>query len=217
MLLLQNKSTFSLLYLFMSLAKHIIPFLLLFVFSTSFSISKSELLEKHTSKASTAYKVGNYSGMIAPIHSSFELDTILANDICFFYGALMYHYSHKKQSEASLLRYLKLTRKEGEFYEDALELLRLMHPYDEAKDYLPKELIERKEGDIEIAEEVDIPLGVEEGIPCEEGSEFAICPVCFGEGVKVSTGSFGKIYRTCPKCHGKGVVKCDNNGKHEHE
>ena len=188
--------------------------ILLLVFSKVGAATKSEVLLKKTSNASVAYQAGDYSGLVEPVYSVFELDTILPNEIAFYYGALMFHYSHNNQAETSLLKYIKVSGKEGEYYEDALEILRLIHPYKKPKEYLPKEFVEEEVKDSEIAEEVDVPMGVEDGVPCEEGSEFAICPLCYGEGVKVSVGSFGKIYRTCPKCHGKGVVKCDD-GKHE--
>ncbi len=199
----------------MALVKILLPLVLVLFLSNAFAITKNQVLLDKSAKASTAYLAGDYNKMVEPIHTSFELDTILPNNVSFYYGALMFHYNHNNQAETGLLKYLTLDGKDGEYYEDALAILKLIHPYKEPNEYLPKELIERKEGDIEIAEEVDIPLGVEEGVPCD-GGEFAICPLCFGEGVKVSVGSFGKVYRTCPKCHGKGVVKCDD-GKHEHE
>lgn len=181
-----------------------------FLFSMAeINAAKNDLLESNSKVLDSAYSSNDYSLMIEPLYRSFELDTILPNKFSFFYGAAMFHYKHNDEAEESLIKYLLLTRKNGVYYEEAMRLLALIHPYSRPNEYLPEELLEKENQPEGIAEEVDVPVGIEQSVPCD-GGEFAVCPLCFGEGVQVSVGSFGKVYRTCPRCHGRGVVKCDD-------
>jgi hypothetical protein len=133
-------------------------------------------------------------------------DEVLPDDICYYFGKNLYTTGYKKQSRAFLYQYLALRDTSDQFFQPAVDLLKLLG--EDMRRYDPIEEISAN--DTTGTEETD---GAKKITNRHDGTchpdEVFMCPVCNGTTVLVRRGSFGNSYQTCPYCDENGIMDCD--------
>ncbi|MEO1053964.1 MAG: hypothetical protein AAFX87_25225 [Bacteroidota bacterium] len=121
---------------------------------------------------------------------------VVPANLCFYFGKNSYYLNKYEQSIDWLSKYIELKGTVGQFYEECTRLLELAQN---------KYLGQRRE---EIAE-VESILASDFQIDCGPTGK-VICPVCQGQGVIISTNSFGqRSYQSCPYSDEHGHLTCE--------
>ncbi len=116
------------------------------------------------------------------------------SDLTFYFGKNSFYLKKYKQAVDWLSKYLQLKGTSGQFYNQALDLLR------KAEEEVRREqLIE--------AEKAKQVLSSSYEIDCGPAGK-VMCPVCKGTTVLIKRGNFGNHYSTCPYCDKHGFLTC---------
>lgn len=150
-------------------------------------------------------KKENYAEAEITFKKIFSQNSVLPDELAFFYGKTLFHLNKLPQSRSALDKYTELKGKSGEYYSETTDLIRK---------------IDCKETGLATVEEA---CHVCEGTgvalaPCKHcrGKGKEMCNVCQGSGVYRKQGPLGTLYQTCNKCAGKGMTNCKIcNGKKE--
>jgi tetratricopeptide (TPR) repeat protein len=121
------------------------------------------------------------------------------SDLTFYFGKNSFFLKKYKQSVDWLSKYLQLKGTAGQFYSEALDLLR------KAENEVRNE--QRRE-----AEKAKQILSANYEIDCGPAGK-VMCPICKGTTVLVKRGSFGNHYSTCPYCDKHGFLTCEEYNK----
>jgi hypothetical protein len=116
------------------------------------------------------------------------------SDLTFYFGKNSYYLEKNKQSIDWLNKYIQLKGTSGQFYTEAVDVLK------KAEAAL---LVERAK-DIKKVEEV---LSNNYEIDCGPAGK-VICPVCKGSTVIIKKGYLSDEYKTCPFCDKHGNLTC---------
>lgn len=116
------------------------------------------------------------------------------SDLTFYFGKNSFHLKKYKQAVDWLSKYLQLKGTAGQFYGEALDLMR------KAENEVRNE--QRKE-----AEKAKQILSTSYEIDCGPTGK-VMCPICKGTTVLIKRGSFGNHYSTCPYCDKHGFLTC---------
>lgn len=146
---------------------------------------------------SEAYDEANKSflGLLHP-------DSLMPNELCFFFGKSLYHTGYVEQGEQLFTKYLNLTDTSGVHYDSTMAYMRLINGVDYGKKVV--EVANSNKGEVSHNHEFH------EGEEACQGNEFIVCPVCNGSGVIVSEGTFGNYYQACPYSDTHGRMPCHN-------
>jgi len=139
--------------------------------------------------------MGNYT--VADTKFQYVLDNVksVPSDLTFFFGKNSYYLQRYKQSIDWLNKYIQLKGTNGQYSQEAAQLLKKS----EAEFIKEKSIASVK------AEEV---LSANYDIDCGPAGKVT-CPVCKGDHVIVKKGAFGPEYKTCPYCNEHGILTCD--------
>lgn len=117
------------------------------------------------------------------------------SDLTFYFGKNSYHLEKYQQSIDWLNKYIQLKGTNGQFSEEAMQLLRKSE----------NEFLKEKSKAVTKAAEV---LSTDFDIDCgPEGK--VVCPVCKGDHVITKKGAFGMVYQTCGYCNEHGLLSCE--------
>lgn len=117
------------------------------------------------------------------------------SDLTFYFGKNSYHLEQYKQSIDWLNKYIQLKGTNGQFSEEALQLLKKSE----------NEFLKEKSKAVTKATEV---LSTDFDIDCGPDGK-VVCPVCKGDHVITKKGSFGPLYQTCGYCNEHGLLTCE--------
>src|SRR5690606_33727685 len=121
------------------------------------------------------------------------------SDLTFHFGKNSYYLSKYKQSIDWLNKYIQLKGTTGQYYADAIEILR------EAE----KKYLEERSASSQSADQV---LSQHYAIDCGPAGK-VLCPVCQGNHVIIRKGPFGDSFKTCPYCDEHGLLTCEQYNK----
>lgn len=121
------------------------------------------------------------------------------SDLTFYFGKNSFYLKKYKQSVDWLNKYIQLKGTAGQFYNEALDMLR------KAENELRNE--QRKE-----AEKARQILSTSYELDCGPAGK-VMCPICKGTTVLVKRGPFGNHYSTCPYCDKHGFLTCEEYNK----
>ncbi|MCX7637098.1 MAG: hypothetical protein N2044_04540 [Cyclobacteriaceae bacterium] len=121
------------------------------------------------------------------------------SDLTFYFGKNSFYLKKYKQSVDWLSKYLQLKGTSGQFYSEALDLLRKAE----------NEVRNEQKKEVEKAKQI---LSTSYEIDCGPAGK-VMCPICKGTTVLVKRGSFGNHYSTCPYCDKHGFLTCDEYNK----
>lgn len=121
------------------------------------------------------------------------------SDLTFYFGKNSFLQGKYQQSMDWLDKYLQLKGMEGQFSQEATELLR------KGK----SEIVKVKHDELQKTEAV---LSNKYEIDCGP-SGIVACPVCKGQHVITKRGSFGNEYKTCQYCSEHGTLTCEEYNK----
>ena len=117
------------------------------------------------------------------------------SDLTFYFGKNSFYIGKYKQSIDWLNKYIQLKGTNGQFSEEAMQLLR------KSEDQFLKE----KSKALTKAAEV---LSTDYDIDCGPDGK-VVCPVCKGDHVITKKGPFGMVYQTCGYCNEHGLLTCE--------
>jgi hypothetical protein len=116
------------------------------------------------------------------------------SDLAYYFGKNSFYLNKYKQSVDWLNKYIQLKGTTGQFYADAIDVLKKAET----------ELVKEKSKDIEKAGQV---LSTSYDIDCGPSGKVS-CPVCKGDHVITKRGAFGDEYKTCQYCNEHGMLTC---------
>lgn len=190
---------------------HLFAVLTLFFLSPSYSIAQDkQLAEEFRIQAeqrkrtetlrvldSAIINIDNGEHTLADKRLVYVLNNLksVPSDVTFYFGKNSFYIEKYKQSVDWLNKYIQLKGTTGQFYKEAIEILK------NAEAALIKE---RAKTAIK-AEEV---LSSKYDIDCGPAGK-VMCPVCKGTTVIVVRGYLNDTYKTCAFCDKHGFLTCD--------
>ena len=117
------------------------------------------------------------------------------SDLTFYFGKNSFYLEKYKQSIDWLTKYIQLKGTNGQFSEEAANILKNSE----------REYLKQKSNEVTKAGEI---LSVNYDIDCGPGGKVT-CPVCKGDHVIITKKAFGSDYSTCPYCNEHGILTCD--------
>lgn len=121
------------------------------------------------------------------------------SDLTFFFGKNSLYLQKYKQSVDWLNKYIQLKGTNGQYYTEAVDLLKKAEIG----------LIQVQKVETEKATEV---LSRNYEIDCGPTGK-VMCPVCKGSTVIIKKGFLGDEYKTCPYCSKHGTLTCEEYNK----
>ncbi len=123
-------------------------------------------------------------------------------DLCFYFGKNSYHLKKYKQSIDWLNKYMELKGTTGQFFDQAVEYLKLAEADYAAASEKKTAITEAK------------PQPRSRTLDCSE-TPYVRCPVCNGDGVLVEAGKLGTaVFKTCPYSDESGRMRCEDYHKY---
>ncbi|HOX82569.1 MAG TPA: hypothetical protein PLJ60_07440 [Chryseolinea sp.] len=139
--------------------------------------------------------MGNYTVADQKFQYVLNNTKSVPSDLTFYFGKNSYYLEKYKQSIDWLTKYVQLKGSNGQFSEEAQELLRKSE-----NAYLQeKSKAASKAGEV---------LSTDYEIDCGPDGK-VICPVCKGDHVITKKGPFGIVYQTCSYCNEHGLLSCE--------
>ncbi len=117
------------------------------------------------------------------------------SDLVFYFGKNSFQLMKYKQSIDWLNKYIQLKGTNGQFSQEAIQLLKKAEA-----EFVKEKIVETQK-----AEEI---LSINYEIDCGPSGK-VICPVCKGEHVIIKPGAFKNEYKTCPYCNEHGILTCE--------
>ena len=133
-------------------------------------------------------------------------DKVLPDEICFYFGKNLFLTDYQEESRMFLYKYIALRDSSDQFFEETIELLKVLG--EDMSFYDP--VIEELADTLETVDRKDETKKSKKssGTVCNVYEVF-MCPVCNGTTVLVRTSSFGNSYQTCPYCDENGIMDCE--------
>lgn len=117
------------------------------------------------------------------------------SDLTFYFGKNSFYLTKYKQSVDWLNKYIQLKGTTGQFYKEAVEILKSAEV----------ELIKERAKDAVKVEQI---LSSTYDIDCGPSGKVT-CPVCKGTTVIIQKGYLNDLYKTCGFCDKHGFLTCD--------
>lgn len=118
----------------------------------------------------------------------------IPSDLTFYFGKNSFYLNKFKQSIDWLNKYIQLKGSTGQFYAEAVSLLKQAET----------EIVKEQSRNTAKVKEV---LSSEYEIDCGPAGKVT-CPVCKGTTVLIKKGAFENQYKTCPYCDKHGFLTC---------
>ncbi|MDL5049447.1 hypothetical protein QQ054_25865 [Oscillatoria amoena NRMC-F 0135] len=118
----------------------------------------------------------------------------IPSDLTFYFGKNSFYLSKFKQSIDWLNKYIQLKGPTGQFYVEALGILKRAET----------ELVKEQSKNTAMVKQI---LSSEYEIDCGPAGKVT-CPVCKGTTVLIRKGPFENQYKTCPYCDKHGFLTC---------
>lgn len=188
-----------------------------FAFVSEKKQAKQIQIIEHLQLVKQGFDEKNYEKGVVSLEKVLKMDTILPNNVAFFMGAYLHHYQKNEKAEIALLRYLKVSKKEGEYFQQSIDLLSKIWQTKKIDtcqlciDYSALSVL--LSCDKCLKENTALQKLIEE--ECMDNG-MALCSLCKGEGIIIRIGSLGNlVYQTCHKCHGEGYIPCPHLQKNK--
>ncbi len=132
---------------------------------------------------------------------------VLPTNLSYYFAETLYHIGQYQNSKNFTDKYLKITGKGGDYYQEATELSKLLSSeFDKISSCLWCDVSGYRL--ITCTHCHGVKSVVESCHICTTG--ITNCKKCEGEGVLIVTDVFDdKKYQTCDKCHGEGYHTCE--------
>ena len=139
--------------------------------------------------------MGNY--VTADKKFQYVLDNVksVPSDLTFFFGKNSFYMQRNKQSIDWLNKYIQLKGTNGQYSQEAAQLLK-------------KAEIEFNKEKAVASVKAEQVLSTNYDIDCGPAGKVT-CPVCKGDHVIVKKVAFGSEYKTCPYCNEHGILTCE--------
>jgi len=154
---------------------------------------RAEILRQMDSAIALS-EAGEYLEADAKFRYVLQNISSVPSDLTFHFGRNSWYLKKYKQSIDWLNKYIQLKGTTGQYYNEAVTLLR------EAEElYLRERSVSTQSAEQVLSKHYDIDCGP---------SGKVICPVCQGNHVIIRKGPFGDSFRTCPYCDEHGLLTC---------
>ncbi len=164
-----------------------------FFFANAQIVRESEILRR-MDQGKDLMEAGQYEDAQKDFLFVLENKEKLPSEMAYYFGRNSFHLEKYKQSINWLNKYIQLKGTKGRYYENAIRFLQL------AED----EYLKIRRGQVKNLED-DLENS---NYDCG-GLEKMLCPVCHGDGVIITQGTFDQVYRTCPYSAGEGFLSCE--------
>lgn len=191
-----------------SIIKYLAILLIILPYFSSGQVNTNYQIKIRTEEAKKLMNEGQYKSAYNAFRKILNSGKVLPTNLSYYFSETLCHLGQYQNSQNFINKYLKITGKGGDYYQEANELSKLLTD--------KFSLIEScKLCDISGYRLIpctrcnDAKSIVE---PCHICSSMGItsCKKCAGEGVLIVTDVFDeKIYQTCDKCLGEGYHTCD--------
>jgi len=195
------------------MTKSLIPFcLLLFLMCVSFDISAQKnsgyRILKRTEAAKKLMDEGRYDAAYSSFRDILSLGKVLPTNLSYYFAETLYHIGQYQNSRNFLDKYLKISGKGGDYFNEATELSKLLD--DEFIRISSCKLCDASGYRLIVCSYCNGAKTVIETCNVCHGTGLVTCKKCGGEGVLIVVDVFGeKKYQTCDKCDGKGYHVCE--------
>ena len=190
--------------------------LLLFSVKVRSQQSRSDYeLNVKMKKALSLMEAKDYNNANTVFRNILATEKVLPNNLSYHFALTLFHVSQYRNSKNFLDKYLKLTGKGGDFYEQAIQLEGLLE--NEFNAIIDCNYCDNNGYKLLMCTTCN---GNKNSIEkCTNCQAIGImkCKKCKGEGVVITIDDFGaQKYQTCDRCNGKGIHTCElcNGSKH---
>ena len=155
------------------------------------------LISVYLQEAKVLIARNNFSEAEKTIKKVFDTKSVLPDETVYLYGITQFGLGNYKGSITAMEKYLSLTGKKGDYYNEAQQYIKDAHCHES--------------GYYEAVEICDMCFGSgDEEAPCPNcrGKGKILCTVCKGSGVNRVSKSYGDSYHKCNKCEGTGFGNC---------
>ncbi|MDH5368292.1 MAG: hypothetical protein OEW67_15040 [Cyclobacteriaceae bacterium] len=188
-------------------------FLIIYFITPSFSIDAQQSrtnfeLSQKMNRAIELIEKEDYHTANTVFRNILATEKVLPTNLSYYFSLTLYHIEQYRNSHNFLEKYLNLTGKAGDFYDQSIQL---------------QKLLENAFTDIKNCDLCDIngyqfmtcsvckgnKNTIEDCSKCRSAGIIS-CQKCKAEGVVITIDSFGEHnYQTCDRCLGKGIHTCD--------
>ncbi len=137
---------------------------------------------------------GNYIAADQKFQYVLKNTKSVPSDLTFYFGKNSYHLGKYKQSIDWLTKYIQLKGTNGQYSEEAQQLLKKSE-----NEFLKEKFQEANKATELLSTDFDIDCGPDGKV---------VCPVCKGDHVITKPGAFGLTYQTCGYCNEHGLLTC---------
>ena len=133
----------------------------------------------------------------------FKMNTLLPDEICYYYGKTLFELQKYAQSKIFIEKYIRLQGENGQYYLNSLQLgLDVDKKIDPAINQECEKIV---------IDSCHLCHG--RGVAMQsctrcDGLGQIFCDLCKGNKVNIETTSFGDRYFTCSRCDGVGIITC---------
>ncbi len=189
--------------------KNKFPFLIVTFLIVSFSSFSNEgIYQKKYEEAMQSVDSAEYHQANILFLQLTDSDIVLPNNLAFMFGKSLFYTQYYNQSKHLLLRYEKITKKEGLYHTEAIKLLAQLEEI-----FHQKEVELTKPTNSDSTGAVHSIITSQEQTACKEHEHY-ICPICNGSKVQIEESSLGKVYSSCEYCDDHGRMNCQDYGKY---
>lgn len=167
----------------------------------------NEKVEQYMKLARSQMDEGHYEDANITFRKILSLNEVLPTNLSYLFAETLFMIGQYENSQNFLDKYLSLSGKAGDYYEQSLELEQLLQAKKDS--IISCELCNRKGYRL-----TPCLTCMQTGKTIQtchycRGKGLTTCTVCTGKGVIISDNTFGeKKYQSCYNCNGKGYVHC---------
>ena len=179
-----------------------IPFCSLAQMNTDFEV------QQRTEEAHKLMKSGHFEMAYNSFRSILGSGKILPTNLSYYFAETLYHIGQYQNSHNFIDKYLKITGKGGDYYQEATELSRLLtQEFNEISSCTFCDISGYR---LVTCTNCNGIKNIIESCHICSSSGISSCKKCAGEGVVIVVDLFDeKKYQTCDKCLGNGYHTCE--------
>jgi len=164
-------------------------------------------IQKSVQLAKKEMDAGNYQKANAIFRSILDKNEVLPANMCYYFAETLYMVEQYQNSKSFTDKYIKLTGKGGDFYEQAIDLQNLLAV--KFNEITSCGFCDTKGYRLVICSRCLGERVLNSDCPYCRGHGFTTCRRCLGEGILIEKDALNHPeYRTCPLCDGKGYETC---------